>query len=276
MGDWQINTTKPTIKMRNNKRITERNLSRIEDKNYYGIGKNIKNFEKLIIESYFDEKKLKEFLKNNDMNSFTHKENFTDGFRQYLKDISPKFEDLKDKILSFFDDTMKKASKRIFDKNGTPIKFDEVRDENITNLITENQRKFLANLQESQTKKVFDIVKEGEIKGKSTDDIANEITKGVKEVTKNRAKTIARTELVKAHNLSQVKQMENAKVKTYNYITANDGKESKICLHNQGSFSSPNSYDLSMAGTPKSPLPVTNSHPNCRCSIVVDEFYEVD
>ena len=89
--------------------------------------------------------------------------------------------------------------------------------------------------------------------------------------TKGRATTIARTELVKAHNQGQVETMRALDVQTYIYWTTGDKKVSAICKHNQGPRSKPNIYNLNEAGTPNAPLPVLQSHPNCRCTILMND-----
>ncbi len=87
---------------------------------------------------------------------------------------------------------------------------------------------------------------------------------------------ISRSEIVKSHNAGQVDTMQKAGIEHYSYINSpeytSNGKTwpCQICKKLQGPKGREHIYDVQRAGTSeKNPLPVTNSHPNCRCSTVI-------
>lgn len=72
---------------------------------------------------------------------------------------------------------------------------------------------------------------------------------------------LARSEIAQAQSTGKLDLYREQGVTTYDYETAGDGKVSRIC------------QDLAAAGPyrvddPGAPLPMRDSHPNCRCTIV--------
>lgn len=250
------------------KENNKRNLSRLNKRSYYGIGTEVKGYEDLIFETFYDEKKFKEILNT------SKKENLSDDFSRYLNEISVKWVDVKDKIEKFFLDSFEKGGRRVYDRDGNALKIGEIEDTRGAQFLLTQQEAYFKNLTERQSQTVLKTINKGMEKGLSEDKIAEEIQGEVKNLTKSRAKTIARTELVKAHNQGQVQLMKEVGAKTYNYIHSQDSKVCKTCKKHQGSNSRPRVYEVKNAGNPKNPLPVLNSHPNCRCSTIVHSMEE--
>ena len=215
-------------------------------------------------DSLFD----KDFFKE----AFGGTSNLTDSFEKYLSLLSVRFEDLSESIQEVFDVSFEKGTKRVQDKNGDPISFSQdIVDVNALDEIKADQLKYIKNITNEQ-RKIIQTQIEGAIEtGASIEETSNNILKRMDKFTKARATTIARTELVKAHNIGQVETMRSLGVETYIYWTTGDSKVSKICNSNQGPRSNPTVYDLNKAGTVANPLPVLQSHPNCRCTILVND-----
>lgn len=249
--------------------VNVRNRKRIEETKYTGVKRNMQKYQKLIYETMYDPNLIKELIKED--NTLT--EGLGDVFQKYLEIIRNRLVGLVDEIDELFDDTYEKGSKRIMTKNGETVNVDEEEiNENPTlQIIKTRQFEYLENITQQQQKIVQQELTNSVSKGLSIEDTATNMTKRIDGMTKARARTISRTEIVKAHNEGQVQTMRNLGVSTYIYWTAGDSKVADICRHNQGPRSKPKIYQLNGAGTPNQPLPVINSHPNCRCSILIND-----
>lgn len=71
---------------------------------------------------------------------------------------------------------------------------------------------------------------------------------------------LTRSEMAIAQSRGKLEQMQANGTDQYDYTTAGDGKVSEICLE----LAAGGPY---VVGDPASPIPVVDSHPNCRCSI---------
>lgn len=70
---------------------------------------------------------------------------------------------------------------------------------------------------------------------------------------------LARSEITAANARGKITRWEAEGVTHYDYVTADDDRVSDICRENEAS--SP--YEMG-----KGPLPMTDSHPNCRCTVM--------
>lgn len=202
-------------------------------------------------------------------------ESLETDWQKYLSEISGKLQGIRDKIQDFFYNAFNKGSKRVLTKDGEQVQFGEVQDTRAIDFMINKQVQYFKGLTEDQSKAVLKIIADGRNTKKTSAEISKDIQKSVKTLTKARCNTIARTEIVKAHNQGQVQTMKELGVDTYRYITANDNNVAKICKKNQGPRGRERIYKLDEAGTPKNPLPVINSHPNCRCVIVCNDFKKI-
>lgn len=242
--------------------VNVRNRGRIDKRKYFGIGKQIKKYTESLRDSLYDKDLFTQ--------AFEGVSNLTDSFEKYLDLLSVKFEDLSVTIQEVFDVSFEKGTKRVQDKNGDPISFDQdIVDLNALDEIKATQLKYIKNVTTEQRTIIQKQIETSIETGASIDDTATAIQSKLNGFTKARATTIARTELVKAHNIGQVETMRSLGVETYIYWTTGDKKVSDICRSNQGSRTNPNVYELNKAGTVANPLPVLQSHPNCRCTILI-------
>ena len=245
---------------------SKRDTRRLKERNQWGIGKDIKEYEDYIFNRFFDKNKFREI----DKKDIT--ENLGDDFLRYLSELTQDISDTLQDIEEWFRDSFQKGGRRIFDKNGNKLSFDEIEDETAMKLLVQSQQTYYKNLTDAQSEKANSVIAKGLEEGKSEDEIANDLESSISSLTKTRARTISRSEIIKCHNQGQVQTMQEAGVRTYNFITANDGKVCPTCSKFQGSFNRPKIYELKSAGSGGNPLPVTSTHANCRCSIIVHSF----
>lgn len=232
---------------------------KINKRKYYGVRVNEKKYRKDIFNTFYDRNLLKRSLKKGPIQ----------GASDYFSAINKRVESLLRKAISLLTDSYEKGTKRVLDKDGNTVELGDPEDTIAINQLIGEQQTYYANLSRAQSQKVNKIIAKGLEEGTSTAKIASQINVGVKKVSQRRANNIAKSEIVKSHNLGQMETMRQAGIEEYNYIHSNDSKVSDICKKNQGPNSRPHNYKVAQAGTADNPLPVINSHPGCRCSTVI-------
>ena len=236
---------------------SKRDTRRLKKRSQWGIGKDIKEYEEYIYNRFFDKNKFREIVKKD------RTESLGDDFLRYLSELTQDISDTLQDIEQWFRDSFQKGGKRIYDKDGNKLSFDEIEDETAMKLLVQSQQTYYKNLTDAQSEKANRVIAKGMEEGKSEDEIADDLESSISSLTKTRARTISRSEIIKCHNQGQVQTMQDAGVRTYNFITANDDKVCPACSKFQGSFNRPKIYELKNAGSGGNPLPVTSTHPNC-------------
>ena len=132
------------------------------------------------------------------------------------------------------------------------------KDDEAIKQIVENQMTYLKALSNDEKKRVQEVLTLGMSNGWSISKIQKEMTSKVKSLSETRGEMIARSEIVKAHNIGMINTMKEAGIKKYQWITAKDNKVCPKCRALDGK-----TFDVG-----KGPLPVYSTHPNCRCSII--------
>ncbi len=234
--------------------------TKINKRKYYGVKINVKEYKKVISGWFNNLPLLNKILKG--------KESIQVKMNQYFFKISSDYTDLLASANSILGDAFDKGSKRVLDNSGNSIKLDEPVDRGAVDILVNQQTSYYDNLTKAESEKTNDIIAQGLEDGISDQEITENIKKDIKKISNTRALRIARTEIVKSHTIAQTETMAQAGIEEYNYITSNDKKVSKICRHNQGPKGRERIYKTELAGTAQNPLPVLNSHPNCRCTTV--------
>ena len=232
---------------------------KINKRKYYGVKVNERKYRKDIYNTFYDRNLLKRSLKKGPVQ----------GIADYFVAINRKLDSLLRKAISLLTDSYDKGTKRLLDKDGNTVELGDPTDTLAIDTLIGEQQTYYVNLTRAQSQKVNKIIAKGLEDGTSTAKIASQINVGVKKVSQRRATNIAKSEIVKSHNLGQNETMRQAGIKEYNYITSDDSKVSDICKKNQGPKSRPHNYKVAQAGTADNPLPVINSHPGCRCTTVI-------
>jgi len=234
--------------------------TKINKRKYYGVKKNIREYKKVISSHFNNVPLLKKILKG--------PETLIVKMNDYFFKISSDYTEILTDARALLGDSFEKGSKRVLDNSGDTIKLDEPVDQAAVDVLTTQQTVYYDNLTQAESKKTNQIIAKGLEDGETDEVISEEIEKSIKNISNKRALRIARTEIVKSHTIAQTETMSQAGIETYNYITSNDKKVSNICRKNQGPKGREKIYRTDQAGTVENPLPVVNSHPNCRCTTV--------
>lgn len=122
---------------------------------------------------------------------------------------------------------------------------------------------FLRNIKSRETKRLekelFRRLDNGEDFGSFKDELAKDLKKGIR----SQAERLARSEVILMSGKAQERVIKSAGLTKYFWVAALDNRTCEQCraLHRK-------SFEF---GGLNSPMPVTSTHPNCRCAIVVDE-----
>lgn len=113
----------------------------------------------------------------------------------------------------------------------------------------------ITGIADETEKKIRQVISDAVIRGKSMNDIAGELTEQIG-ITFNRAKTIARTEVMYAFNTVAQEEYKHYDVKKVEWLTASDERTCPICKPLNGKI-----FDIDKA-------PDIPAHPNCRCVLL--------
>jgi len=235
----------------------------VNEKKYYGLQKNINEYKRLISD-LFDVDAVLDYLKNNVPELGQEKlptKAFLLGLISFIGDWDWFKSSSVMKIGELIKDSFVKGSKRVMNRQGVNIGLDfDIKPRGIDKLMRD-QDKYFANTKKKVVDGIKTVLVRGMDEGQSVKRIEEDIRRVVVNVSKKRARTIARTEIVKASNLGTIEAMENSGIEEYDWITAGDRIVCEKCVE----FEKNSPYKVAFS----SPLPARNSHPNCRCTIVM-------
>lgn len=228
--------------------IAARKINRVK---YFGIGTNIKQYQE-ILKGLFPAELLEQIADNH----FGRTENFPDDFAAYInRDLSR--EELM-KVAELLEDSFDKGGKRVVDIKGNKLQVGKIQDKRSLQALMSNQRQYLKNLSAEITRKIYQVLKQGFENGESVVATKKALVESVGALTNNRASMIARSEFIKASAMGTRQAMREAGIKRIAWLTARDSKVCPICQKLDGQ-----TYPIDEA-----PIPVKDTHPNCRCCVI--------
>lgn len=156
----------------------------------------------------------------------------------------------------------KRGSSRVFNKRGENIAPMTIVNDDAVAELSSSQVDYLKGVDEDIKERVrvslMDVVKGTA----SIDEVKSRLINDVEGMTSIRAERIARSEIVKASNMGTLQGFREAGITSYLWLSARDNRVCKQC------------QELD-AGSPyrvgEGPIPVKDSHPNCRCVVVANE-----
>lgn len=248
---------------------------KINRKKHYGIGVEINNYKEKVREAV-DIEKAVDTLKNNKKEDYKTKQDLIDSIAALVSvQQLGQNNELQAAITGIFSDSFKKGTRRLFTKQGDRVDVDQFVDQAAVSNIMKDQDKYFQNLTQDVQQKTEDVLRQGFEEGKGTSEIARNLEQEIDSFTRNRAETIARSECIKASSEGTKATMEKAGVKKFTWLSARD---STVC--EKGSFESnfngktyTSCRELDGETFDKDgyhPMPVRDSHPNCRCTLVAE------
>lgn len=269
----QINTEKRDTYWDRRINIAHRKINR---KKYYGVGVEIENYVDKVRDAV-DVSKAVNYLKSREAET-AKKEALIDDAAMMVsvKSLSDN-PALYSSISAVFGDSFQKGTRRLFTKSGDRVDVDQFTDESAISGLMNKQDDYFQKLSEDVGNKTRDTLRQGLEEGKSMQEMGKELEQNVDEFTRNRADTIARSEVIKASSKGTEATMDKAGVDEFMWLSARD---SRVCKAEDNSWSenfngttyrSCRDYDgETFHKDMNHPMPVRDSHPNCRCTMVAN------
>lgn len=184
-------------------------------------------------------------------------------------------------VAALFSDSFKKGTRRLFTKDGDRVDVDEFVDQSVIDDIMRDQDDYWQNMKQDLQNKVRNEVARGVEEGESIRKIRKRVEQTSSDFTRNRAETIARSEVIKASSEGTTSTMERAGIDKFIWLSA---RNNDVCTGRDAG--DPPSFETNIGGTTYTscreldgetfdrqgihPIPVQDTHPNCRCTIVAD------
>jgi len=270
---------KDRLGLKERKKFWDRRINiahrKINRKKYYGVGVEIEKYKDTVANAV-DVSDAVEVLRNNRQESFRTKESLIDKIMSLVTVTNlSKDNQLFASISGIFSDSFKKGTRRLFTKKGKRVDVDQFVDEGAVSNLMQDQDKYFSNLSNDVTNKMEDTLRQGLEEGKSNQQMAKELEQVSDNFTRNRAETIARSEVIKASSQGTKSTMDKAGIEEFMWLSA---RNEDVCdgdnFHenfNGKTFTNCRDYDgATWHKDGLHPMPVENSHPNCRCTLVAE------
>lgn len=135
------------------------------------------------------------------------------------------------------------------------------------------QEVYLRNLSRDAEERVRSTLEQGVEDGRTLSDMRDDIVNGVEDMTEQRAETIARSEITKASSKGTQQAMEEAGVETVQMFAEIDDRTCESGSFEwrgpDGTYTSCREWHREEFDREDAPTPVRDSHPNCRCALLV-------
>lgn len=228
------------------------NFNKINKIKYFGVRGNILKYKQIILK-HFDKNFIKKIVRK-----YIGKESFEEDLYSLFNRVLTTT--ILKEIMELLEDSFDKGGRRVLNKKGEIIKLGKVLNKHALQYIQISQFEYLTNIAKELAKKITNILAKGYEEGKSIKQITQEIEEKIDNIVEKRAELIARSEIIKASAMGTKQGMREAGIEKYMWITARDDKVCALCK----------SYDKKSfkIEDENSPIPVKDTHPNCRCVIV--------
>jgi SPP1 gp7 family putative phage head morphogenesis protein len=218
---------------------------KISKRKYYGTKVLIKKYSEYIIGSLPD----------------VSKPRFQEGLEDDIADRF--FTDVKfntDDVKPLFEDAFLKGTRRVFNLQGEQISPVEQPASFAIDSLLDDQKNHIVSMSRRLGQKAREKVASVLEKGGGSEDARREVQSLVEDRSRYEAERIARSEIIKASSEGIRETMKDLGVSHVVWLATMDDRVCPICsdLHMS-------SYRINGA-----PTPVEDTHPNCRCTLVVD------
>lgn len=247
-------------------------IQRIIRSRNYGFEKKINEFNKLITSNLYSESLIDKIAKT----TYNQRKPLGESVStEYLNDLfnelNERAENVLKKLPQFFRDVLVQGSKKVFGKDGKPLKLEVPDYTNVIKNLVDDQKKYLNNITDKQRSIIDEEISKGIEEGKTYSQMAKSIKSRTSDFTKERAELIANTECHRAHSTAMETTMREAGFERYQWVTANDDRVAPLdkSMHRkifefgkEGTMpwrgADGKTYELD-----KSPKPVHSTHPRC-------------
>lgn len=253
-------------------RLMRQNKEDLDRRKHWGAKTRMQEYQDAVVNS-LDLEPLEEALDSFSQEALVS-ENLFDRLASQI-DFTDLFKaSMVDELQEILVKTFKQGGSRVLTVDGESldVAFD-VEPERITDQLR-NQEIYLKNLAEDAQERVRDSIIQGAEEGKSIGEMKDDIMEDVEGMTEHRAETIARSETIEASNKGTETAMDEAGIEE---AVIDASLDNQICDEGTFSWHGPDNTEYTSCKEwngvkfDREDLPSIpkDSHPNCRCSILV-------
>lgn len=242
---------------------------------YWGTGKKIEEYRDVVVESV-NVAPLKDVIDSISDDRRSEKrvsENLVKTLMQSV-DFEELFERaVVERLRELVAESFKEGGSRLLTVGGDSLDPFDVDPVHIVDQL-ESQEIFLKRLSSDVEERVRQILLNGVDQGKSLQDMRSELVDGVESLTESRAETIARSEITKASSRGTEQAMKEAGVEQVQMLAEIDDRTCEPGTFEWESvdgrtFTSCREWHRAEFSRDDAPRPVRDSHPNCRCALLI-------
>lgn len=226
-----------------------RKINRIK---HFGIKKNLTAYAK-IIKDKFKEEDVRKLV-----DGYFGKEDVQKDLIAMLNIELDKKE--LEKIIKLFEDTFDKGGRRVLNTKGKSIMMGKVLNKTALAVLIKEQPQYFSNILKEISIQIGKILADSYEKGLGIEAVKDILVEKIPHIAEVRAERIVRSEFIKCSAMGTRQGMKEAGIKKYIWLSARDSKVCPICEVLDGK-----SFEVN---NESAPLPVSGSHPNCRCVII--------
>lgn len=234
-------------KIQGQSRVYHRKISK---RKYYGVDTRIQEYQEIIEDAIDLDAGLEELRER--------REGLDDDIARAITANSGLDQDDKKQSAELLREAFDRGSRRVFNLEGEALRPAQKPSEFAVQTLIDAQDEYLKNIVDEVGTVVQEEVTQALQGDKTLFEAQQAIEDKGRNVTRNRAETISRSEMIKASGRGTQKTLEEIGVNKVVWIATIDNRVCPTCrdLH------------LSEWGVRQSPTPVEDTHPNCRCTIV--------
>lgn len=251
-------------------RVNEVNTNRINKRKYYGVGVEKKEYKEAI-DYHVNHTAAIQSLEDQIVDVGSASEDLAEdivGRGDFLRENADAVvEDVEEPLTNSFE----KGTRRAFDEQGDTLPPADPED-SLEDILQE-QKNYINKLTSEMRQKAIEIIRSGLAAGLAKSTIISNLRNELKSLQENRGETIAETETVAAAGLGAVATFKENGVSKLRWIAEIDTKTCEegafTTTYNGTTYTScPELHQEEFDISGNHPVPVRDSHVNCRCVLV--------
>lgn len=268
------NLSRPEISDRKVKRVSEINTRRINKRKYYGVGVEKKEYKETL-DYHINHTAVSQAIDDNIVTlrkeSYSSREDFITYIVESADFLRGTTEDVVNDAAPKIRQSFEKGTRKAFDSAGDTLPAPDDIGERVSEQISE-QSNYVSKLVQDLRDKGRSLLNEN-IDGLSASELKRLIEDELKSLKDDRSETIAESETVKAAGAGTLATFDFNDVEQVRWVAEIDDRTCTIGAfrfsYNGKTYTSCRELDGESFGvTGNHPVPVENSHPNCRCVLV--------
>lgn len=243
-------------------------VSRVLRRRDYGLISLTNEYAQDIFNVTFSEQRIRDYYES------VKKQTITELFED---DLNNRLIAFMQKIHERLFKAFRLGGKKVMDSKGAKLTLKEPSYDNVISQLVQDNLQYVKSIADMQKKIILQEITDGVKSGLTYNQIAKNVIERTKQVTYAQASLIASTEISRASSQAIAMTMQENGIKKYMWVTAGDSRVAPLDQAlDRRIFTFGQTGKINVRGTNgktytinKSPMPVSDTHPRCRCVLVV-------